>query len=62
MNIPTTTPTAQQQYEACQDHIWKARGLARLLLEMAWARETEAHTDDRLATMFWEPADLRTSM
>jgi hypothetical protein len=62
MNTPPTTPTARDRYEATQDHVWKARGLARPMLGMVCGHEKDAHIDDRIHTMFLEPSDLRTSM
>jgi hypothetical protein len=35
MMPPPIKPTARQRWEACQDHIWKARGLARVVQEAA---------------------------
>ena len=35
MTTPITKKTARQRWEARQNHIWKTRGLARVLCEMA---------------------------
>ena len=54
--------TARKRYEACQDHVWKARGLARVLMEMAWGCEHNVGADNRLRVMFLHASDLRTTM
>jgi hypothetical protein len=61
MKTSSTTPTARDRFNDLEHHVWNARGLAKVLLEMAWGFTHDDHPET-FHPMFLKPADLRMTL